>query len=97
VSHPRGQARPPPPPAVAHSINEAIQEEPSQSVLFLNSACCVCAGVCRAPQQPLASLYWLLPEVKRSSAYTFEMAFGLSWIERDRDERTRSLRFIRAS
>jgi hypothetical protein len=28
--------------------------------------CCVCAGVHRAPQQPLASLYWLLSKVKRS-------------------------------
>jgi hypothetical protein len=31
---------------------------------------CVCAGVHRAPQQPLASLNWLLSKVKRSSAYT---------------------------
>jgi hypothetical protein len=32
--------------------------------------CCVCAGVHRAPQQPLPGLYWLLPKAKRSSAYT---------------------------
>jgi hypothetical protein len=32
--------------------------------------CCVCVGFHRTPQQPLASLNWLLSKVKRSSAYT---------------------------
>jgi hypothetical protein len=43
---------------------------PQGSGVLDEGICCVCAGVHRAPQQPLASLNWLLSKVKRSSTYT---------------------------